>query len=48
MRSAGDLLSFLEALAPAAAEGDVDALFYLAVASRRCTREYAGLLGPRR
>ena len=28
-RNAGDLLSFLERLAPAAAEGDVDALYYL-------------------
>jgi hypothetical protein len=45
-RGAGDLLSFLEALAPAAAEGDVGALYYLAVASRRCTREYEGLFGP--
>jgi hypothetical protein len=45
-RSAGDLLSFLEALAPAAAEGDVDALYYLGVASRRCTREYSKLFGP--
>jgi hypothetical protein len=45
-RSAGDLLSFLEALAPAAAEGDVDALYYLGVASRRCTREYSTLFGP--
>ncbi len=45
-RSAGDLLSLLEALAPAAAEGDVEALYYLGVASRRCTREYAGLFGP--
>ncbi|HEU4781408.1 MAG TPA: hypothetical protein VFS58_16120, partial [Steroidobacteraceae bacterium] len=45
-RSAEDLLSLLEALAPAAAEGDVDALYYLGVASRRCTREYAGLFGP--
>jgi hypothetical protein len=45
-RSAGDLLSFLEALAPAAAEGDVPALYYLAVASRRCTREYSELFGP--
>jgi hypothetical protein len=45
-RSAGDLLSFLERLAPAAAEGDVDALYYLGVASRRCTREYNTLFGP--
>ncbi len=43
--SAGDLLSFLEALAPAAAEGDVDAMYYAAVASRRCTRQYAVLFG---
>ena len=39
------MLSLLEALAPAAAEGDVEALYYLGVASRRCTREYAGLFG---
>jgi hypothetical protein len=45
-RSAGDLLSFLEALSPAAADGDVDALYYLGVASRRCTREYSTLFGP--
>lgn len=44
--SAADLLSFLEALAPAAADGDVDALYYLGVASRRCTREYSTLFGP--
>src|SRR4051812_18451433 len=40
-RHAEDLLAFLEALSPAAAEGDVNALYYLAVASRRCTREYS-------
>jgi hypothetical protein len=45
-RSSGDLLSFLEALSPAAAAGDVDALYYLGVASRRCTREYSELFGP--
>lgn len=45
-RNSGDLLSFLERLAPAAAEGDVDALYYLGVASRRCTREYSTLFGP--
>lgn len=45
-RVSGDLLSFIEGVAPAAAEGDVDALYYLAVASRRCTREYEGLFGP--
>jgi hypothetical protein len=43
---AADLLSFLEALAPAAADGDVGALYYLGVASRRCTREYSTLFGP--
>lgn len=43
---ASDLLIFLEALAPAAADGDVDALYYLGVASRRCTREYSTLFGP--
>jgi len=45
-RHSDDLLSFLEALAPAAADGDIDAMYYLAVASRRCTREYATLFGP--
>jgi hypothetical protein len=43
---AADLLSFLEALAPAAAEGDVDALYYMGRASWRCTREYSTLFGP--
>lgn len=43
---AADLLSFLEALAPAAAAGDVDALYYLAVASRRCTQQYEQMFGP--
>jgi hypothetical protein len=43
---AADMMTFLEALAPAAAEGDVDALYYLARASRRCTREYSTLFGP--
>ncbi len=45
-RHADDLLAFLEVLAPAAADGDVEALYYLAVASRRCTREYSTLFGP--
>lgn len=45
-RHSPDLLAFMEALAPAAAAGDVDALYYLAVASRRCMREYATLFGP--
>jgi hypothetical protein len=45
-RTAGDLLAFLEALAPAAEAGDVDAMYYLAVASRRCTHEYSRLFGP--
>lgn len=44
--AAADLLNYLEALAPAAADGDVDALYYLAFASRRCTREYSTLFGP--
>jgi hypothetical protein len=45
-RHAADLLTFIEALAPLAADGDVDAQYYLAVASRRCVREYATLFGP--
>lgn len=45
-RHSQDLLAFLESLAPAAADGDVEALYYLAVASRRCTREYSTLFGP--
>jgi len=45
-RHSPDLLAFMEALAPAAADGDVDAQYYLAVASRRCVREYATLFGP--
>jgi hypothetical protein len=45
-RHSPDLLAFLEALAPAAADGDVEALYYLAAASRRCTREYGTLFGP--
>src|SRR5690348_10453284 len=45
-RHSDDLLTFLESVAPAAADGDVDAMYYLAVASRRCTREYATLFGP--
>ncbi len=43
---ASDLLSFLEALAPAAAEGDADALYHMGRASWRCTREYSTLFGP--
>jgi len=43
---ASDLLDFLEALAPAAADGDVDALYYMGRASWRCTREYSTLFGP--
>jgi len=43
---ASDLLAFLEALAPAAADGDVDALYYMGRASWRCTREYSTLFGP--
>ena len=45
-RHSADLLAYLEALAPAAADGDLQAMYYLAVASRRCTREYATLFGP--
>jgi hypothetical protein len=43
---ASDLLIFLEALAPAAADGDVDALYHMGRASWRCTREYSTLFGP--
>jgi hypothetical protein len=43
---ASDLMDFLEALAPAAADGDVDALYYMGRASWRCTREYSTLFGP--
>jgi hypothetical protein len=45
-RHSSDLLAFIEALAPAAADGNVEALYYLAAASRRCTREYSTLFGP--
>lgn len=44
-RTAQDLQSFIEAVAPAAADGDVDALYHLAVASRRCMRTYEELFG---
>ena len=42
---ADDLLGFLRQLAPAGDAGNPDALYFMAVASRRCTRDYEAFFG---
>jgi hypothetical protein len=44
-RDAGDLLAFLDSLAPAADRGDASAMYWMFRASRRCTRDYSLYLG---
>jgi hypothetical protein len=44
-RDAGDLLAFLNSLAPAADRSDANALYWMFRASRRCTRDYSLYLG---